>query len=150
MKYVLLSALLGSAIEEKKPLFGGEAYVSLTASQLAKVEAALAAQKEAANAEQVAALKGEIATLKSAQEKVAAEGKALSEALGEAMALNGLKSQGDALADIATLGQTCKEYGEKRPVHTQPSNDGKEAPEGNYIEGFLNPEDAHNKLLASL
>ena len=150
MKYVLLSALLGSAIEEKKPLFGGEAYVSLTASQLAKVEAALAAQKEAATAEQVAALKGEIATLKSAQEKVAAEGKALSEALGEAMALNGLKSQGDALADIAALGKTCKEYGDKRPVHTQPSNDGKEAPEGNYIGGFLNPEDAHNKLLASL
>ena len=108
MKYVLLSALLGSAIEEKKPLFGGEAYVSLTASQLAKVEASLAAQKEAASAEQVAALKGEIATLKAAQEKVATEGKALSEALGEAMALNGLKSQGDALADIAALGQTCK------------------------------------------
>ena len=150
MKYVLLSALLGSAIEEKKPLFGGEAYVSLTASQLAKVEAALAAQKEAASAEQVAALKGEIATLKAAQEKVATEGKALSEALGEAMGLNGLKSQGDAIADIAALGKTCKEYGDKRPVHTQPSNDGKEAPEGNYIGGFLNPEDAHNKLLASL
>ena len=150
MKYVLLSALLGSAIEEKKPLFGGEAYVSLTASQLAKVEAALAAQKEAASGEQVAALKGEIATLKAAQEKVATEGKALSEALGEAMALNNLKSQGDALADIAALGQTCKEYGDKRPVHTQPSNDGKETPDGNYIEGFLNPEDAHNKLLAYL
>ena len=150
MKYVLLSALLGSAIEEKKPLFGGEAYVSLTASQLAKVEAALAAQKEASTAEQVAALKGEIATLKAEKEKVAAEGKALSEVLGEAMALNGLKSQGDALADIAALGQTCKEYGDKRPVHTQPTNDGKETPEGNYIEGFLNPEDAHNKLLASL
>ena len=143
MKYVLLSALLGSAIEEKKPLFGGEAYVSLTASQLEKVEAALAAQKEAASAEQVAALKGEIATLKSAQEKVAAEGKALSEALGEAMALNGLKSQGDALADIATLGKTCKEYGDKRPVHTQPSNDGREPQES---DGVVRMEDLHNQL----
>lgn len=143
MKYGLLSALLGSAIEEKKPLFGGEAYVSLTASQLEKVEAALAAQKEAATAEQVAALKGEIATLKAAQEKVAAEGKALSEALGEAMALNGLKSQGDALADIAALGQTCKEYGEKRPVHTQPSNDGREPQES---DGVVRMEDLHNQL----
>lgn len=143
MKYVLLSALLGSAIEEKKPLFGGEAYVSLTASQLEKVEAALAAQKEAASAEQVAALEGEIATLKAAQEKVATEGKALSEALGEAMALNGLKSQGDALADIATLGQTCKEYGEKRPVHTQPSNDGREPQES---DGVVRMEDLHNQL----
>ena len=143
MKYVLLSALLGSAIEEKKPLFGGEAYVSLTASQLEKVEAALAAQKEAATAEQVAALKGEIATLKAAQEKVATEGKALSEALGEAMALNGLKSQGDALADIAALGQTCKEYGEKRPVHTQPSNDGREPQES---DGVVRMEDLHNQL----
>lgn len=143
MKYVLLSARLGSAIEEKKPLFGGEAYVSLTASQLEKVEAALAAQKEAATAEQVAALKGEIATLKAAQEKVAAEGKALSEALGEAMALNGLKSQGDALADIAALGQTCKEYGEKRPVHTQPSNDGREPQES---DGVVRMEDLHNQL----
>lgn len=143
MKYVLLSALLGSAIEEKKPLFGGEAYVSLTASQLAKVEAALAEKKEAASAEQVAALKGEIATLKAAQEKVAAEGKALSEALGEAMALNGLKSQGDALADIATLGQTCKEYGDKRPVHTQPSNDGREPQES---DGVVRMEDLHNQL----
>lgn len=143
MKYVLLSALLGSAIEEKKPLFGGEAYVSLTASQLEKVEAALAAQKEAATAEQVAALKGEIATLKEAQEKVATEGKALSEALGEAMALNGLKSQGDALADIATLGQTCKAYGDKRPVHTQPSNDGREPQES---DGVVRMEDLHNQL----
>lgn len=143
MKYVLLSALLGSAIEEKKPLFGGEAYVSLTASQLEKVEAALAAQKEAATAEQVAALKGEIATLKAAQEKVATEGKALSEALGEAMALNGLKSQGDALADIATLGKTCKEYGDKRPVHTQPSNDGREPQES---DGVVRMEDLHNQL----
>jgi hypothetical protein len=143
MKYVLLSALLGSAIEEKKPLFGGEAYVSLTASQLAKVEAALAEKKEAASAEQVAALKGEIATLKDAQEKVATEGKALSEALGEAMALNSLKSNGDAIADIAALGQTCKEYGEKRPVHTQPSNDGREPQES---DGVVRMEDLHNQL----
>lgn len=143
MKYVLLSALLGSAIEEKKPLFGGEAYVSLTASQLAKVEAALAEKKEAATAEQVAALEQEIATLKEAQEKVATEGKALSEALGEAMALNGLKSQGDALADIATLGQTCKEYGDKRPVHTLPSNDGREPQES---DGVVRMEDLHNQL----
>ena len=143
MKYVLLSALLGSAIEEKKPLFGGEAYVSLTASQLAKVEAALAEKKEAATAEQVAALEGEIATLKAAQEKVATEGKALSEALGEAMVLNSLKSQGDAIADIATLGKTCKEYGEKRPVHTQPSNDGREQQSGDEV---VRMEDAHNQL----
>ena len=143
MKYVLLSALLGSAIEEKKPLFGGEAYVSLTASQLEKVEAALAAQKETATAEQVAALEGEIATLKAAQEKVATEGKALSEALGEAMALNGLKSQGDVLADIAALGKTCKEYGDKRPVHTQPSNDGREPQES---DGVVRMEDLHNQL----
>ena len=144
MKYVLLSALLGSAIEEKKPLFGGEAYVSLTASQLAKVEAALAEKKEAANAEQVAALEGEIATLKAAQEKVATEGKALSEALGEAMALNGLKSNGDALADIATLGKTCKEYGDKRPVHTHPSNDGREPQESG--DEVVHMEDLHNQL----
>ena len=144
MKYVLLSALLGSAIEEKKPLFGGEAYVSLTASQLAKVEAALAEKKEAANAEQVAALEGEIATLKAEKEKVATEGKALSEALGEAMALNGLKSQGDALADIATLGKICKEYGDKRPVHTQPSNDGREQ-QASWDE-VVHMEDLHNQL----
>ena len=143
MKYVLLSALLGSAIEEKKPLFGGEAYVSLTASQLAKVEAALAAQKEAASAEQVATLEQEIATLKAEKEKVATEGKALSEALGEAMVLNSLKSNGDAIADIATLGKTCKEYGEKRPVHTQPSNDGREQQSGDEV---VHMEDLHNQL----
>lgn len=143
MKYVLLSALLGSALEEKKPLFGGEAYVSLNASQLAKVESALAEKKEAATAEQVAALEQEIATLKAEKEKVATEGKALSEALGEAMVLNSLKSQGDAIADIATLGKTCKEYGEKRPVHTQPSNDGREQQSGDEV---VRMEDAHNQL----
>lgn len=143
MKYVLLSALLGSALEEKKPLFGGEAYVSLTASQLAKVEEALAEKKEAATAEQVAALEQEITTLKAEKEKVATEGKALSEALGEAMVLNSLKSQGDAIADIATLGKTCKEYGEKRPVHTQPSNDGREQQSGDEV---VRMEDAHNQL----
>ena len=141
MKYVLLSALLGSALEEKKPLFGGEAYVSLTASQLEKVEAALAEKKEAATAEQVAALEQEIATLNAEKEKVATEGKALSEALGEAMVLNSLKSQGDAIAD--TLGKTCKEYGEKRPVHTQPSNDGREQQSGDEV---VRMEDAHNQL----
>ena len=144
MKYVLLSALLGSAIEEKKPLFGGEAYVSLTASQLEKVEAALAEKKEAATAEQVAALEQEIATLKAAQEKVATEGKALSEVLGEAMALNSLKSNGDALADIAALGKTCKEYGDKRPVHTQPTNDGREPQESG--DEVVHMEDLHNQL----
>lgn len=143
MKYVLLSALLGSALEEKKPLFGGEAYVSLTASQLAKVEAALAEKKETATAEQVAALEQEIATLKAEKEKVATEGKALSEALGEAMVLNSLKSQGDAIADIAALGKTCKEYWEKRPVHTQPSNDGREQQSGDEV---VRMEDAHNQL----
>ena len=143
MKYVLLSALLGSTLEEKKPLFGGEAYVSLTASQLAKVEEALAEKKEAATAEQVAALEKEIATLKTEKEKVATEGKALSEALGEAMALNDLKSNGDAIADSATLGKTCKEYGEKRPVHTQPSNDGREQQSGDEV---VRMEDAHNQL----
>ena len=142
MKYVLLSALLGSALEEKKPLFGGEAYVSLTASQLAKVEEALAEKKEA-TAEQVATLEQEIATLKAEKEKVATEGKALSEALGEAMALNDLKSNGDAIADIATLGKTCKEYGEKRPVHTLPSNDGREQQSGDEV---VRMEDAHNQL----
>ena len=143
MKYVLLSALLGSALEEKKPLFGGEAYVSLTASQLAKGEGALAEKKEAATAEQVVALEQEIATLKAEKEKVATEGKALSEALGEAMVLNSLKSQGDAIADIATLGKTCKEYGEKRPVHTQPSNDGREQQSGDEV---VHMEDLHNQL----
>lgn len=143
MKYVLLSALLGSALEEKKPLFGGEAYVSLTASQLAKVEAVLEEKKETATAEQVAALEQEIATLKAEKEKVATEGKALSEALGEAMELNSLKSQGDAIADIATLGKTCKEYGEKRPVHTQPSNNGREQQSGDEV---VRMEDAHNQL----
>lgn len=143
MKYVLLSALLGSALEEKKPLFGGEAYVSLTASQLAKVEEALAEKKETATAEQVVALEQEIATLKAEKEKVATEGKALSEALGEAMALNELKSNGDAIADIAALGKTCKEYGEKRPVHTQPSNDGREQQSGDEV---VHMEDLHNQL----
>lgn len=143
MKYVLLSALLGSALEEKKPLFGGEAYISLTASQLAKVEEALAEKKEAATAEQVAALEQEIATLKAEKEKVATEGKALSEALGEAMVLNDLKSNGDAIADIAALGKTCKEYGEKRPVHTLPSNDGREQQSGDEV---VRMEDAHNQL----
>lgn len=143
-KFVLMAALLGSALEEKKPLFGGESYVTLTTGQLDKIEAALeAAKKAGATTEQVAALEGEIATLKAAQEKVATEGKALSEALGEAMALNGLKSQGDALADIATLGKTCKEYGEKRPVHTQPSNDGREPQES---DGVVRMEDLHNQL----
>ena len=64
------------------------------------MEAALAEKKEAATAEQVVALEQEIATLKAEKEKVATEGKALSEALGEAMALNDLKSNGDAIADI--------------------------------------------------
>ena len=91
----------------------------------------------------MAALEQEIATLKAEKEKVATEGKALSEALGEAMALNDLKSNGDAIADIAALGKTCKEYGEKRPVHTQPSNDGREQQES---DGVVRMEDAHNQL----
>lgn len=137
MKHSKITALLAlTSLDLKKPLLGGEHFAELKESQLDKIEAALEAAENAADNTSLEQL---MATLKADNETLSAE-KATLTAEKEA-----LTAQVTALT--AETEKLQKELNE-RPAHSFPGNDGKEASEGNgLIDGYLDPNDAHNKFL---
>ena len=146
MKYAKLAAVLAvTEIVVKKPLMGGEAKVSLTESQLEKIENALA-EKD------TSALEQELAALKEEKSQFQEEVNGFRASVNQALTDNKLEASEDLNADIALLGKTCKEYGEERPKPTLPTNNGREPKENEngLIGGYINPQDEHNKLLNSL
>jgi len=137
MKHAKISALLALAsLNLKKPLMGGEHFAELKESQLDKIEAAL---ETAENAADNTSLEQLMATLKADNEMLLAE-KATLTAEKEA-----LTAQVTALT--AETEKLQKELNE-RPSHSLPANDGKESADNNgLIDGYLDPNDAHNKFL---
>lgn len=137
MKHAKITALLALAsLNLKKPLMGGEHFAELKESQLDKIEAALEAAENAADNTSLEQL---MATLKGDNEKLSAE-KATLTAEKEA-----LTAQVTALT--AETEKLQKELNE-RPSHSLPANDGKESADNNgLIDGYLDPNDAHNKFL---
>ena len=137
MKHAKITALLALAsLNLKKPLMGGEHFAELKESQLDKIEAALEA---AENAVDNTSLEQLMAILKADNEKLSAE-KATLTAEKEA-----LTAQVTALT--AETEKLQKELNE-RPSHSLPANDGKESADNNgLIDGYLDPNDAHNKFL---
>ena len=123
MKHSKITALLAlTSLDLKKPLLGGEHFTELKESQLDKIEAALDAAENAADNTSLEQL---MATLTAEKEALTAQVTALT----------------------AETEKLQKELNE-RPAHSLPGNDGKEASEGNgLIDGYLDPNDAHNKLL---
>ena len=137
MKHAKITALLAlESLNLKKPLMGGEHFAELKESQLDKIEAALEA---AENAVDNTSLEQLMAILKADNEKLSAE-KATLTAEKEA-----LTAQVTALT--AETEKLQKELNE-RPSHSLPANDGKESADNNgLIDGYLDPNDAHNKFL---
>ncbi|CEN54432.1 hypothetical protein [Capnocytophaga canis] len=137
MKYAKLAAVLAvTEIVAKKPLMGGEAKASFTEEQLEKIENALA-EKD------TSALEQELATLKEEKSQFQEEVSGFRASVTQALTDNKLEASEDLNADIALLGKTCKEYGDKGNGHTPTPNDGKE--KENEFEGVVDMNDAHNQ-----
>ena len=137
MKHAKITALLAlESLNLKKPLMGGEHFAELKESQLDKIEAALEAAENVADntslEQLMAILKADKETLSAEKATLTAEKEALTE---------------QVTALTAETEKLQKELNE-RPAHSLPGNDGKEASEGNgLIDGYLDPNDAHNKFL---
>lgn len=137
MKHAKITALLAlESLNLKKPLMGGEHFAELKESQLDKIEVALEAAENVADNTSLEQL---MAILKADNETLSAE-KATLTAEKEA-----LTAQVTALT--AETEKLQKELNE-RPSHSLPANDGKESADNNgLIDGYLDPNDAHNKFL---
>ncbi len=146
MKYPLLVALLGlTQISFKAGIFGGEPSASFTKEQIEAIEQALRQNDNSILTQEIEKLKRDIAEQQNKAE-------VLENAVSEALQLNGLEVSETVEESIRLLGTTCKKYGEKKAVHTLAAQDGKEAnlEDDALIDGYLNPNDEHNKLLTSI
>ncbi len=143
MKYPLLVAILGlTEISLKAGFFGSKNFATFTEEQLDTIEGALEKQDTSVLITQIEHAKQDIAEHKERLEII-------ENAVTEALKLNELEAAEKIEESIRLLGTTCKEYGQKKSVHTLAKQDGKEAnlEDNGLIDGYLNPNDEHNKLL---
>ncbi len=67
--------------------------------------------------------------------------------LAEALQMNGLEASETVEESIRLLGTTCKEYGQKKSVHTLAQQNGNEVNVSNELkEGYFDPKDEHNNI----
>nr|DAJ25503.1 MAG TPA: hypothetical protein [Bacteriophage sp.] len=135
-KFINLATLLVTALEVKKPLLGGENFITLKESQLQAIEDALTKND-------VSAIEKDLASLKEEKNQWLVEAQKIKEETEKAMLLNKLSVSNSVAENIALLGEKCKEYGEKTLVHSLPLNNGKETEKGEF-EGIVNMNDKHN------
>lgn len=145
MKYPKLSALLGlSEIVLNAGIFGNKKpFAKLDEDDLAKVEGAL-------EDSETESLKEE---LNQANENLIAEKQtvlAVENAVEQALALAGLTAKETLVENIVLLGEKCKEYGDSKNRHSTPENNGTEESTNGLINGYIDPNDAHNKMLNSI
>jgi hypothetical protein len=137
MKYSRIVALLGlSEMVLHSNLFGGKAFAKLSEDELEKINAALEEKDTKALEEELAAGKENMA--------------ALQDAVEQALEHAGLEAKGTLQENIVLLGEKCREYGDSKNRHNFPENNGKEEPTNGLVDGYLNPEDSHNKLIKNL
>ena len=137
MKYSRIVALLGlSEMVLHSNLFGGKAFAKLSEDELEKINAALEEKDTKALEEELAAGKENMALLQDAVE--------------QALEHAGLEAEGTLQESIVLLGQKCQEYGAAKNRHNFPENNGKDEPTNGLVDGYLNPEDSHNKLIKNL
>lgn len=137
MKYSRIVALLGlSEMVLHSNLFGGKAFAKLSEDELEKINAALEEKDTKALEEELAAGKENMA--------------ALQDAVEQAMEHAGLETKGTLQENIVLLGEKCREYGDSKNRHNFPENNGKDEPTNGLVDGYLNPEDSHNKLIKNL
>lgn len=129
MKYSRIVALLGlSEMVLHSNLFGGKPFAKLSEDELEKINAALEEE------------------LASGKENMAA----LQDAVEQALEHAGLEAEGTLQENIVLLGQKCREYGDSKNRHNFPENNGKDEPTNGLEDGYLDPEDSHNKLIKNL
>lgn len=137
MKYSRIVALLGlSEMVLHSNLFGGKAFAKLSEDELEKINAALEEKDTKALEEELAAGKENMA--------------ALQDAVEQALEHAGLEAKGTLQENIVLLGEKCREYGDSKNRHNFPENNGKDEPTNGLVDGYLNPEDSHNKLIKNL
>lgn len=147
MKYAKITALLGLAqLTLHSGIVGmGKPVAKLTEEDLEKIENALE------NNENIEALQQKLSDAEASSatfEKVVAE---TAQAVENAMETAGLEKQEGLVENINLLGEKCKEFGESKDRHSFADNNGKDN-EGKekYIDGHIDPNDAHNQLINQL
>lgn len=147
MKYAKITALLGLAqLTLHSGIVGmGKPVAKLTEEDLEKIENALE------NNENIEALQQKLSDAEASSatfEKVVAE---TAQAVENAMETAGLEKQEGLVENINLLGEKCKEFGESKDRHSFADNNGKDD-EGKekYIDGHIDPNDAHNQLINQL
>ena len=75
---------------------------------------------------------------------------ALQDAVEQALEHAGLEAKGTLQENIVLLGEKCREYGDSKNRHNFPENNGKDEPTNGLEDGYLDPEDSHNKLIKNL
>lgn len=147
MKYAKITALLGLAqLTLHSGITGmGKPVAKLTEEDLEKIENALE------NIENVEALQQKLSDAEASSatfEKVVAE---TAQAVENAMETAGLEKQEGLVENINLLGEKCKEFGESKDRHSFAENNGKdEEGKEKYIDGHIDPNDAHNQLINQL
>ncbi len=140
MKFQKLTALLAlSTIELHSNLFGKKPFAKLDEDQLEKIENAL----EERNTTE---LEAKLSTTEKEKEEAVENVSNLNSAVEQALQHAGLEPKGSVIESIALLGEKCKEFGDSKDRHNFPENSGKEE-ETELIDGYINPNDAHNKLI---
>lgn len=147
MKYAKITALLGLAqLTLHSGITGmGKPVAKLTEEDLEKIENALE------NNENIEALQQKLSDAEASSatfEKVVAE---TAQAVENAMETAGLEKQEGLVENINLLGEKCKEFGESKDRHSFADNNGKdEEGKEKYIDGHIDPNDAHNQLINQL
>lgn len=147
MKYAKITALLGLAqLTLHSGIVGmGKPVAKLTEEDLEKIENALE------NNENIEALQQKLSDAEASSatfEKVVAE---TAQAVENAMETAGLEKQEGLVENINLLGEKCKEFGESKDRHSFADNNGKdEEGKEKYIDGHIDPNDAHNQLINQL
>lgn len=142
MKYKKITALLGiTEITMNTGVFGNkQSFAKMTQEDLEKIENALnGSESEDLNNK----LKVLTKDLNAEKQKNSDYENAVEQALQHA----GLKSEDNLVQSIALLGEKCKEYGESTNRHSFPENNGEDESADRLIDGYLNPNDEHNKIL---
>lgn len=141
MKYKLIAAVLAlEAINVKSGLFGGKSFASFTEEQLDAIE-------EALEKTDTTALSAQIAQLQSEVKEKNARLEALEDSVTQALSINELEASETFAESIDALGKKCKEYGEKKTVHTSLTHNGKETTIDEKLEdSYFDKNAEHNQI----
>lgn len=149
MNYPKLTALLGFAtLELHAGVLGtGKPYAKLSLEDLEAIEKALTEKENTGEVEELQQKLTETQAEASAYEKMIAE---TAQSVDKALKIAGLEKKESMTQSIELLGEKCKEYGESKDRHSLAENNGNDTDANGLIEGYLDPNDAHNQLLKGI